>query len=135
MKATERSTERTEAPTLTAGRALDALVAEKVMGFPFLPDFTPDFSTDMGAAWKVVEAMVGPGMFFDIHVAGSGMCDTSIWVRDDVDVCIAEQTDIESAPLAICLAAIQAMTPESDCFIRGDGECVSDNECIHTPAP
>jgi hypothetical protein len=112
-----------------AGRKLDALVAELVMGwtdavisnypfqFHYLPNSdppykrTPNFSTDIAAAWQVVEKM---GASFDkLTLVGS---DAQTWrcsvLRDGIFPRVA---DAPSAPLAICRAALACVsTPTSD---------------------
>src|SRR5919106_517365 len=46
--------------TMEAGRELDALVAEKVMGWPDYAEknHCPEYSTDIAAAWLIVEEFV-----------------------------------------------------------------------------
>lgn len=45
------------------GRALDNLVAEKVMGFDILTvDYVRGYSTDIAAAWEVVTALESSGL-------------------------------------------------------------------------
>lgn len=109
------------------GRELDALVAEKVMGIKLptaliyrpcdVPDpkvlddiILPHFSTDIAAAWEVVEKMKsfqlnlsnGNGywacFFKDNTKNGEWSCPTTITYES-----------AETAPLAICLAALKVM--------------------------
>lgn len=114
------------------GRQLDTLVAEKVMGLetykdvvPFCPQCgfkfypkgpgrmwchqcsewiyssTKDYSTSIEAAWEVVEKLRKEQMCFtltDIGYAGSILC------------CVGNGEAIaETAPHAICLAALKAI--------------------------
>lgn len=102
------------------GRELDALVAEKVMGWksvehrfedPFhrwdgiAPEhgshrFTvPDFSTDIAAAWEVVEKLNDLILERDVTAEGT---------RYNV-VIDGIETWAETAPHAICLAALKAV--------------------------
>jgi hypothetical protein len=107
---------------MRAGRELDALVAEKVMGWKWIgPDEfndnrhltlggqkvqarIPDYSTDIAAAWDVVEKMRPTfnlvlecvSLEYNCHVARPGHLDEKVNVRAD------------TAPLAICLAALKA---------------------------
>ena len=114
--------------TQKAGRALDALIAEKVMGQtiewiggdPFLTNLiyegrggsystnAPRYSTDIAAAWEVVEKLGDMSVhhFYDptleewfYHVA---------WRSPDgiEHHCSAEAN---TAPYAICLAALKAV--------------------------
>ena len=119
---------------MPAGREMDALVAEKVMGWRMMrghwvpPEAAPEtnilacptstyrYSTDIAAAWEVVEKvnLLEPygdtlwkdqrGWVFGVHdVDGAG------YAYEDVTV-IAD-----TAPLAICRAALKAVTPLRTC--------------------
>lgn len=129
---------------LEAGRELDALVAEKVMGWrvvlresdrPGVVYFdngdggghlAPAYSTDIRAAWDVLEKMSGannptgphidsvilntphgPGQFPDDVPLGKW----SIEWFDGVETLMG--TDADTAPLAICLAALKAVGADS----------------------
>lgn len=107
--------------TRDAGRALDALVAEKVMGEPvtWLPTAlshrdphqsgevfgakgwhrVPSYSTDIADAWLVVEKMRERGFVISATPNQQSWCATfgadSVWG--------------ETAPLAICRAALAAV--------------------------
>jgi len=121
---------------LPAGRALDALVAEKVMGWVWAknthhasgatsydlilkdevysglivlekPDIEadykgPEFSTDLAAAWRVVEH--APGLFHVLQYKEG-------WLVTIYNPKTSEmwQGDAPTAPLAICRAALQAV--------------------------
>jgi hypothetical protein len=94
---------------LVAGRELDARVAEKVMGWePRGPHpihgtpvfatgrndtFAPHFSTDIAAAWQAAEKLKAASWRF------------RVW-QDYKD---ALMVDAETAPLAICRAALKAL--------------------------
>jgi Phage ABA sandwich domain len=115
---------------LTAGRELDALIAEKVMGWTDIQRavsgyvghppvwnhprvvFTspPAYSTEIVAAWQIVE----PAEFFELAYT------PGVWHRNHYDkqerwmcsIVIAGQhgkTRAASAPLAICRAALKAV--------------------------
>jgi hypothetical protein len=91
--------------TLAAGRELDALVAEKVMGWRDVepecytpsgkalcgtaPDpslspwrngraYVPRFSEDIGAAWQVVEHLRAPGWTVDLHLPDDSAPDAFV---------------------------------------------------------
>jgi hypothetical protein len=104
-----------------AGRELDTLVAEKVMGWrrkeepsdiwclsppwvtrhgalvPFSQ--TPGYSTEIDAAWQVIEAMQAYCCDFTLEKAGSA------WYAEF----IVGSAGADTAPLAICLAALAAV--------------------------
>ena len=98
---------------MKAGRELDALIAEKVMGWrlqaePYtcwnLPDgdqriYTPNFSTDIAAAWRVVEKMRSPD--FRLNREGDWVC----CFGGTVAFC----GDGDTAALAICRAALATL--------------------------
>lgn len=102
------------------GEDLDALIAEKVMGWTcdtsfrparfFPPGETilangayspPEYSTDIAAAWLVVEK-ISEKYRMDIKV-DRGFTTVLI---DEKDVYISEKT----SPYAICLAALRAVS-------------------------
>lgn len=109
--------------SLKPGRELDALVAEKVMGwkrsltgFWFPPDLHPNaniigheiphYSTDTGAAWEVVEKF--PHFYLFRWIAGGPMPGQWECRFSDTD----DGTKIvwaDTAPHAICLAALKAV--------------------------
>lgn len=113
---------------MKAGRELDALVAEKVMGVQCMcgvrghsgcclhevrdSALLANYSTDIAAAWQVVDRLIGLH-FRDIEVRHwiepfdrlmpvGWMCKL-----ESEHVVIAERAD--TAPLAICLSALKAM--------------------------
>jgi hypothetical protein len=116
---------------LDAGRELDALVAERVMGWQW-NDYTvnygnddyrtvrglfdvkgsfdshdrfPEYSTDIAAAWRVVEKLK-PDWAIRIEVRPSGVyCDIISLTERRV-----EKVTESSVPLAICRAALRAVT-------------------------
>lgn len=114
-----------EIDKLEAGPELDALIAEKVMGCALVNHVTPaysptcgcenrahrhyeerlddllnSFSTDMRAAWGVVEKLG----------------DRFKWLENGFAACFAKPNDFtivaagDTAPLAICRAALKAVT-------------------------
>ena len=105
---------------MEAGRELDALVAEKVMGWkdvntawpsygspPESPDGwreIPAFSTDIAAAWEVVEKLSGPNVVDDFRLAYWGGC----W-RAEFQSMIFQYCEAPTAPQAICLAALRVL--------------------------
>lgn len=124
-----------------AGRELDALVAEKVTGYAWERDgddyalmrvpgtnqcameinrgeryyaLLPRFSTDIAAAWEVVDAMRQRGFAFKMFRADSTDDSAKTWAAfapsgsDIVDETYAEAPD-DTAPLAICRAALAAV--------------------------
>ena len=112
------------------GRELDALVAEKVMGLvrctaiapdhilpchahPANPDKgaeTPLYSTDIAAAWEVVEKIKNRNINLLWHE------ENQYWyccVHNEIFEVDQEATS-ESAPHAICLAALKAVGEKVD---------------------
>ena len=115
-------------------RELDALVAEKVMGFQlnnkvvdwlaypirngvvdyFEPTIVPHYSTDIAAAWLVVDHFADTGQEVSVsyivrsdnhnNLVGSWVCD----VGPGNGLRFVLTVAAESAPLAICLAALRA---------------------------
>jgi len=113
----------------TADRKLDAMVAEKVMGWSLhggllvppkdspmrlwaarwdedgLPDWLPRYSTFISDAWKILEKF--DGFSIDLHrfVDPQGypphLCECIIWFEDGVEIGTGE-----TMPMAICNAAI-----------------------------
>ena len=106
---------------MEAGRELDALIAEKVMGFRkhhahgYLrnaPGEEPHYSTNIADAWEVVERLVstpGPnGDHHSVQVDYSGGAVVVIDENEDWQVSAIAGT----VPLAICLAALKAVSQE-----------------------
>ena len=109
-----------EIDNMQAGRELDALVSEKVMGIKWpgvFWDGDPDshffnrraYSTDIAAAWQVVEKLKERG--FGFWLTASGDC----WFEDSNGWRITSKADgSNSVPLAICRAALEAVAPQED---------------------
>jgi hypothetical protein len=121
-----------------SSREKDALVAEKVMGLKAVKttwgkgkysswsigepdyDYSADcpegalanplklFSTDIAAAWEVVEELYGsyPGNAFSLKLPYDGVYSAWFLLGDTYQQGLASNMD--SAPLAICLAALKA---------------------------
>jgi len=111
--------------TMPAGPALDALIAEKVLGLPRDSAVLP-YSTDIASAWKVVETMIRKnGVYFGAphfkhrhqNLASLGYPEgTECWYcvintkkLNKVVICA------DTAPLAICrIALLWAKTHGND---------------------
>lgn len=114
---------------MTAGRDLDALVAEKVMGwvrgkigpaddlspvwFPQGPDSywtetVPRFSTDIADAWQVVEKLRQTHCCLNLHSDHAYAYSCSLIKNDDDphEPHSGIGRTAETAPLAICLTAL-----------------------------
>lgn len=113
---------------MDAGRALDAAVAEKVMGLSVSPayfeietghgpiywvldadgiesDLVPAYSTSIDAAWQVIEKLADR----DPMLAQRGYADGSVgWYCDLEGI----QAHARTAPHAICMAALKAVGVE-----------------------
>lgn len=111
---------------MNAGRELDALIAEKVMGLQVdalgyvvtqrgkVEGELPFYSTDIAAAWEVVERT---GLQIEIQSPGAP-CNGDEYENDSDNwrvECRLKSSDRSSfaeattAPLAICLAALKAV--------------------------
>lgn len=94
------------------GRELDMLVAEKVMSLKPLGR-VPHYSTDISAAWEVVEKINSSKNKWTLN---SLRCDPNDgkWQFGDIDRdgSIWPDDKYDSAPLAICLAALKAVGVE-----------------------
>ena len=101
----------TDTTTLAAGRELDALVAEKVMGWVpgagFANDTYWSFSTDIAAAWQVIEKMLNDGYGTSIADGPHG------WsvAFGSTEKPFAD-ADGDTPALAICRAALAALGAE-----------------------
>lgn len=115
---------------MEAGRELDEIVAEKVMGWTYIEtdiatiwsnaDYTLDidalplFSTDIAAAWQVVEHFrtmfphdEQPMVLSMFH--GKWQCAVACSTDAHAyELYIGYEVEAETAPLAICLAALKA---------------------------
>jgi hypothetical protein len=107
---------------LVAGRELDALVDEKVMGtrdivrhlsttepgieIPCIHQ-VPPYSTDIADAWKIVEHMKAAGMEIQILYPSGAIFEWSVAFDNPFDAPFAKA---ETAPLAICRAALAAVS-------------------------
>ena len=101
-------------------RKLDALVAEKVMGMPraivdALALGPPAYSTSIADAWDVVEKLDTPGPFWTIE-SPRGVMDDTKWSAHYIPVPTKfggsgrlGVGEADSAPLAICIAALKAV--------------------------
>ena len=70
----------------------------------------PEYSSEIAAAWEVVERMKerGLGMALEVNAASTGcVFGTGACLGDDLSGPMA--IGAESAPLAICLAALKAV--------------------------
>ena len=108
---------------MEAGREMDALVAEKVMGWkrvphahpeieaaggmwltPRGPRMCPAYSTDIAAAWGVVEWFTRRSYTVALHTTHSDG-----WVCSIRGALLADTAQAPTAPLAICRAALAAV--------------------------
>lgn len=90
---------------MDASRELDELIAEQVMTHPHSHwrDPVPAYSSDIAAAWQVVEHSDDPVTVRRLFVKA---WDAWLWVAE-FGLVSGEGT---TAPLAICRAALQAAT-------------------------
>ena len=113
---------RDEILNMPAGRELDVLVANKVLGIvptKWHPLENPwdeiplrPYSTDIAAAWKVVERLHEKGFYTGFYRNGKGATDKrgNFIENWGVDIgCVIELADQPTLPLAICRAALLAV--------------------------
>lgn len=113
---------------MNAGPELDALIASKVMGWTtqkaksdgmefdqwlepasvgFVVQYRPpNYSTDIAAAWEVVEKLQARFLRVDVSAINSDGFTVKIWVSEYADHIYAMG---DTAPLAICLAALKSV--------------------------
>ena len=119
---------------MPAGRVMDALVAELMGVHLTLPNYPqgmyPDpYSTNIVAAWEVVDAMSRRGIWLSVSDHRHGLYGIDnpephwwvTWMRTDREInptCpegdIEWETQADTAPLAICRAALKAVTPSTE---------------------
>lgn len=90
---------RDEILAMPAGREMDVLVGRHVMDLVGPPDLYWEYSTDISAAWMVVEKFPAVSLTFR---GKYWFCDVN-----QVDF---DYSQAETAPLAICRAALLAVT-------------------------
>jgi hypothetical protein len=116
---------------MNPGRELDALIAEKVMGFRYAtpvkfvhdgaeqtgvamtPSATyilPHYSTDIATAWSVVEKVVGFSRLYDFYLYRYGDGEYTATFNTSK---IYRGFSMESAAHAICLAALKEVSREA----------------------
>jgi hypothetical protein len=98
--------------SMPAGRELDALVAEKVMNYTTWAFGVPRYSESIEAAWGVLEKILDlEGKkethlpVFSVQVSPYG-CSAVLQVGAG---CVKVTSNAESAPLAICRAALKVV--------------------------
>jgi len=81
-------------------------------------DVVAEYSTDIAAAWQVVEKLRSDG--FEVELEG----DSTGWHCLFLDYPEAGRAEAQSPPLAICLAALEAAgvicVPEGESITLGD---------------
>lgn len=94
-----------------AGRELDAEVAERGFGYGWRAGHTPPFSSDIAAAFQVVERMIADG--WRVYIDGPRFHDREWRVMFAKDR-TTTWAHAETLPLAICRAALDAV-PAAGC--------------------
>jgi hypothetical protein len=114
---------------MKAGRELDLLVAKHVMGYfkikSLIPDepnkvfypelqmkdgeLVPHYSTDIKDAWEIVEKL-RKDWTMEIRQVRNGTLDVTFYNYDAKH----KSRNIDTAPLAICLAALKAKGVENE---------------------
>jgi hypothetical protein len=109
---------------MDAGRELDSLIAEKVMGYEKLlkerdgktvelfvyPIFGPcaanRYSTDLSAAWEIMSKLTAAPLSFDFEIVYQSRF--GYMVRFIKDAQTLREASAKDLPLAICLAALSS---------------------------
>ena len=99
---------------LPAGEDLDRLVQAQVLG---RREGGLAYSTDLGAAWRVIEHLMRQGYRYVIH--GNSQGDGQHWVRFERQNWseshpVAQGGPCASLPLAICQAALEVMAARKE---------------------
>lgn len=120
---------RDEILGMEAGRELDALMAEKVMGyehlpFPAVPAFQrpteggvemlfelPHYSADIAAAWEIVEEVHRLGLNVSVWKGRLWCC--GFYTKSETPQEMGHSYS-DTAPLAICRAALLAVMEVDD---------------------
>ena len=89
--------------TMEAGDKLDELIAEEIFHWVYKARVMPYYSTDISAAWQVVEKLV-KRYVFDLYFDDVGDC----WVCKLFDGQQEYKGYGQAAPEAICKAALIA---------------------------
>lgn len=90
------------------GRELDALVAERVMGavrgsIGFQLDLCPHYSTDISAAWEVIENLLKRNVIFRITCCRKGGVVSGVGTFGFID------EEGETIPAAVCMVALKVV--------------------------
>jgi len=100
---------REEILAMPADPALDALVAEKVLGLRLCRE-VPAYSTDITAAWELLDALRMHGFYASIHARHACTFSCELWCASQKGYARLNHEECLSAtaPLAICRAALIA---------------------------
>lgn len=124
---------------LKAGRELDRMIVEKIFGldpwtarrglhpdgdieyhwgYPLGHDVAPNYSTDIAAAWQVIEHLRSQGYQFHINSLAESN-NISVLISNPDKHSLGDMADFtvwehESLPLAICLAALKAVESRNE---------------------
>lgn len=109
---------------MQAGREMDLDVSARVFGHPYAGAYRQDgpvvddgrlstcprYSTDIAAAWEVVEALAARYLEVEVH---QGSASPQRWciVRNALQSGYLAEGSADTAPLAICRAALSALEP------------------------
>lgn len=115
-------------PETKAGKALDAAIATKIMGWKFTEDKVwkthrkktaelPHYSTQLQAAWEVLEKMVKDGWEFEV----GGAKDETFYclLTKGRDWPMGEHKEVE---VAICVAALLSVSGDPSGYWKQTNE-------------
>lgn len=101
---------------MEAGPEMDALVHERIFGFRSLRHVDPEYSRDVGATWEIIEKLRRTGDYCCLELHSDHHCiyRMSLTLADleDERHKPAFAANGETAPLAICRAALKATIKE-----------------------
>jgi hypothetical protein len=93
--------DKTDIDSMTAGRGMDVFITKMLMGKDI-----PPYSTDLKAAWEIVEMMISEGYDVEIEYNGSWYVAFTKYDENDSDWVLGGSTQEDQLPLAICKAAL-----------------------------
>lgn len=105
---------RDEILSMEAGREMDVTIGYHVMDLVAPPEIYPDYSTDIAAAWEVVEKLENYPQHILFEIVRKGINPNIFWWAEFRE-CHRESkfrnfiAYAEIAPLAICRAALLAI--------------------------
>lgn len=103
-------------------RATDVEVAQKVMGWKYVGNWSP--STLIGCAWNVVDRLAQQGIFL-VNLSNVGQVWRCVFyaARPDQATGVQSEAEADAAPLAICRAALKSVARRTRLDVSPDALC------------